>query len=78
VPLFWSQSPYGLKPKPVLERKPKDNELAIAAHFRQLFEQYKTVVCISLTESTGREQAIGNAYQEAVAELNNDNIEQVF
>ena len=74
MPLFWSQSPYGLKPKPVLERKPKDNELAIAAHFRQLIEQYGHIVCISLTESTGREQIIGSAYQEAVANLNNDNI----
>jgi phosphatidylinositol 4-phosphatase len=75
VPLFWSQSPYSLKPKPVLDRSDDENEVAITTHFRRLIETYGRIICINLAESTGREEIIGSAYKKAVSQINNDNIE---
>jgi hypothetical protein len=76
--LFWSQSPYGLKPKPVLERSANENELAFKKHFDKLNEMYGHISCINLTELANREAIVGAAYREAVKSLGDEeNIEYV-
>ncbi|CAG8671350.1 3024_t:CDS:10, partial [Racocetra persica] len=77
VPLFWSQSPYGLKPKPTLERSADENAEAFAKHFDILLNAYGHTNCINLVESHGREAIIGTAFREAIQNLGNKNIEYV-
>ncbi|PKK80867.1 hypothetical protein RhiirC2_723362 [Rhizophagus irregularis] len=78
IPLFWSQSPYGLKPKPVLERSVNENALAFKKHFDNLIELYGHISCINLTELTNREAIVGSAYREAVERLGDEkNIEYI-
>ncbi|CAJ0636767.1 6615_t:CDS:10 [Entrophospora sp. SA101] len=55
IPIFWSQSPYSLKPKPVLERSLGENMEAFKKHFDQLKKKYGAVANVNLTELNGRE-----------------------
>ncbi|GBC06667.1 hypothetical protein RclHR1_00070034 [Rhizophagus clarus] len=78
IPLFWSQSPYSLKPKPVLERSANENAQAFKEHFNKLNEMYGHISCINLTELTNREAIVGSAYREAVERLEDEkNIEYI-
>ncbi|RIA88134.1 SacI homology domain-containing protein [Glomus cerebriforme] len=78
IPLFWSQSPYGLKPKPVLERSTNENALAFKKHFDKLIKMYGHISCINLAELTNREAIVGEAYREAVERLGDEkNIEYI-
>ncbi|CAG8567939.1 3766_t:CDS:10 [Gigaspora margarita] len=77
IPLFWSQSPYSLKPKPILERSLDENAEAVAKHFDMLLNTYGHTNCINLVESNGREAAIGTAYREALRNLGNKDIEYI-
>ncbi|CAG8465940.1 11156_t:CDS:10 [Funneliformis mosseae] len=78
IPLFWSQSPYGLKPKPVLERSDDDNSLAFKKHFDKLIGMYGNINCINLTETINREAIVGRAYREAINSYKDDtNIEYI-
>jgi hypothetical protein len=67
--LFWSQSPYSLRPKPVLERSADENALAFKKHFDKLIEIYDQIHCINLAELTNREAVVADAYREAVNRL---------
>ncbi|KAL7007321.1 hypothetical protein EMMF5_003160 [Cystobasidiomycetes sp. EMM_F5] len=76
IPLFWSQSPWSLKPVPVLERSSADNEGAIRKHFsKQQALYFGKVNVINLAETTGKEGVIVNAYKKAVTDLDDDNIQ---
>ncbi|CAI2170688.1 3458_t:CDS:10 [Funneliformis geosporum] len=78
IPLFWSQSPYGLKPKPVLERSANDNTLAFRRHFDKLIGMYGSINCINLTELTNREAIVGGAFRDAINSCKEDpNIEYI-
>ncbi|CAG8647511.1 7080_t:CDS:10, partial [Cetraspora pellucida] len=77
IPLFWSQSPYSLKPKPTLERSADENAEAFAKHFDSLLNTYGHTNCINLVESHGREAILGTTYREAIQNLGNKNIEYI-
>ncbi|CAG8534004.1 11306_t:CDS:10, partial [Scutellospora calospora] len=77
IPLFWSQSPYSLKPKPILERSAKENTAAFSKHFDMLLNTYGYTNCINLVESSGREAIVGAAYRETIHNSGNKNIEYV-
>ncbi|KAK9894710.1 hypothetical protein P389DRAFT_100391 [Cystobasidium minutum MCA 4210] len=70
IPLFWSQSPWSLKPIPVLERDEADNQQALDKHFERLVKKYfGSVHIVNLAETTGKEGTVVAAYREGVARL---------
>lgn len=70
IPLFWSQSPWSLKPVPVLEREEKDNKEALSKHFeRQVKQYFGAVHIVNLAETTGKEGLLVAAYRDGVAKL---------
>ncbi|CAH1757442.1 11890_t:CDS:10 [Entrophospora sp. SA101] len=77
IPIFWSQSPYSLKPKPVLERSLGENMEAFKKHFDQLKKKYGAVANVNLTELNGREAIVGGAYKEKICKLNDNKIEYI-
>ncbi|KAG9067539.1 hypothetical protein KI688_012323 [Linnemannia hyalina] len=64
IPLFWSQSPYRLKPVPVMERTEQENYQGFSNHFEMQQSRYGRQICINLVEQHGREQVAGSAYVE--------------
>ncbi|PWN26057.1 hypothetical protein BDZ90DRAFT_214896, partial [Jaminaea rosea] len=74
IPLYWSQSPFSLKPPPILERSSQENKRAFAAHFKAQVERYGKVTCVNLAEQSGKEGEITAAYQKGVEELRDDKV----
>ncbi|KDN52684.1 hypothetical protein K437DRAFT_253878 [Tilletiaria anomala UBC 951] len=68
IPLFWSQSPFSMKPPPVLERSDADNVKACSKHFDEQVQRYGKVTCINLAEQHGKEGQITEAYRKRVEE----------
>lgn len=68
IPLFWSQSPYSLKPVPILERGGGENLDSVIKHLASLCYDYgSSIHIVGLTENGGRESIIGSAYNSYVA-----------
>ncbi|KAK0561193.1 hypothetical protein OC861_005929 [Tilletia horrida] len=63
IPLFWSQSPFSLRPPIVMERSERDNALACKRHFESLNERYGHVTCINLAEQHGREGTLTESFR---------------
>jgi hypothetical protein len=72
IPLFFTQSPYSLKPSPVIQHSPGSNFLAMKRHFDALEKRYGAMQIVNLVEKHGTEAKIGNAYEENVARLNKE------
>ncbi|KAK0658233.1 Phosphatidylinositide phosphatase SAC2 [Lasiodiplodia hormozganensis] len=72
IPLFFSQSPYSLKPIPQLWGSPDTNATAFKLHFSQLAARYGGIQAASLVDKHGTEQKIGAAYEEYANALNED------
>jgi len=64
MPLFFSQSPYSLKPIPVFRGSPEDNLAAFKAHFNGLVQQYGRVQAVNLVEKKGNEGKVGALFEE--------------
>lgn len=73
IPLYWSQSPFSLKPPPVLERNKAENAKACAKHFSAQIERYGKVTCINLAEQSGKEGEITEAYKQVIEDLTKPN-----
>lgn len=69
IPLFWTQSPYNMKPIPILEKSPKENKEAFEKHFVSLTSRYGKVDAICLVEQSGKEGVVGSAYKDAMTQL---------
>ncbi|SPO22233.1 related to SAC1 - Phosphatidylinositol phosphate phosphatase [Ustilago trichophora] len=69
IPLYWSQSPFSLKPPPVLERTDAENIEACRKHFSVQVDRYGSITCVNLAEQGGKEGCISKAYREAVEKL---------
>ncbi|KAI9594928.1 SacI homology domain-containing protein [Syncephalis fuscata] len=74
IPLFWSQSPYRLRPTPVVERTKADNTIAFQRHMEQLIDRYGPQYCVNLVELQGREALVGDEYRNYVEQLNQPKI----
>ncbi|KAB8527789.1 hypothetical protein FH972_025441 [Carpinus fangiana] len=70
IPLFFTQTPYNLKPVPKLHGSPEANARATKLHFQTLSGRYGFLHAISLVNGHGNEAEIGTAYQAAVDHLN--------
>ncbi|GAA5833299.1 hypothetical protein JCM11251_005197 [Rhodosporidiobolus azoricus] len=69
IPVFWGQSPWALKPPPMLERTKEESEDAMKKHFEVLKEKYGRLICVNLAEQTGKEGAVVEAYRTGVESL---------
>ncbi|EED21374.1 SacI domain protein [Talaromyces stipitatus ATCC 10500] len=70
IPLYFTQSPYSLKPIPVLHHTYETNRLAFARHFRDLARRYGKVQIVSLVDRHGVELNIGEAYEAYTRDFN--------
>lgn len=78
IPLYFSQSPYGFKPAPMLHQSALKNEAAIKKHFYDLKRRYGAVQIAALVDKHGSEKAIGEAYEKSVQSLQKaDQLENV-
>ncbi|KAJ3576644.1 hypothetical protein NP233_g298 [Leucocoprinus birnbaumii] len=76
IPLFWTQTGYGLKPPPVLasDRTHEQNLDAIGRHLKRTLSSYGPHTIVNLAEQGGKEGAITQAYREYVKELGLPNV----
>lgn len=70
IPLFFTQSPYSLKPVPELQHSEATNFRAFSRHFEQLSARYGKMQLVNLVEKHGVESLIGNAYEKNVEMYN--------
>ncbi|KAI0142258.1 SacI homology domain-containing protein [Xylariaceae sp. FL1272] len=70
IPLFFTQSPYSLKPIPMLQHSPEANYRAFSKHFDRMTETYGAVQIVNLVEKHGVESIVGNKYEENAEKYN--------
>ncbi|KAK3403149.1 SacI homology domain-containing protein [Sordaria brevicollis] len=71
-PVFFTQSPYSLKPAPVLQHSSETNYAALKKHFEWLRSKYGLMQCVNLVEKHGVEAPIGQRYEENIKRLNEE------
>ncbi|EXJ93793.1 hypothetical protein A1O1_02186 [Capronia coronata CBS 617.96] len=64
IPLYFSQSPYALKPTPMLHQSASKNEMAFKRHFQDLKRRYGGVQVVALVDKHGSEAVIGDAFEK--------------
>ncbi|KAK0196896.1 SacI homology domain-containing protein [Armillaria mellea] len=71
IPLFWTQTGYGLKPPPVLaaDRTHEQNLDAMKRHFGRTVPLYGPHTVVNLAEQHGKEAAVTQGYRDCMAEL---------
>ncbi|KAJ6497000.1 SacI homology domain-containing protein [Mycena vitilis] len=71
IPLFWTQTGYGLKPPPLLatDRTHEQHLEALKRHFQRTVPKYGPHTIINLAEQQGKEAAITQGYREYMTEL---------
>ncbi|MBW0506174.1 hypothetical protein O181_045889 [Austropuccinia psidii MF-1] len=72
VPLFWSQSPWAIRPPIVLEGTELENYEAIKKHFFYLNKIYGDVLVVCLAEKHGNEGKLVNQFESKVAQLSHE------
>lgn len=70
IPLFFTQSPYSLKPLPVLQHSPEANFRAFKNHFDHMGKAYGSIQLVNLVERHGVESVIGNEYERNAEKFN--------
>jgi len=76
IPLFFTQSPYSLKPVPVMQHSEETNFSALKKHFEGLKRQYGSVQVVNLVEKQGVEAPIAEAYQRNIQRLNEEELQK--
>ncbi|KAK0735545.1 SacI homology domain-containing protein [Apiosordaria backusii] len=71
-PLFFTQSPYSLKPSPVLMHSQEANYGALKRHFERLGQRYGELQVVNLVEKHGVEAPIAELYEKSVERLNEE------
>lgn len=71
IPLFWTQSGYGLKPPPLLasDRTHAQNLDVLKRHFERTVPLYGPHTVLNLAEQHGKEGAITQGYREYMQEM---------
>lgn len=72
IPLFFSQSPYSLKPQVNTWGSDETNLKAFRRHFADISSRYGSIYCASLVDKKGTEAVIGGAYERQAKALNAD------
>src|SRR5436190_5227363 len=63
IPLYFSQSPYYLKPIPVLRHSTEINQISFDRHFSNIGGRYGKVQAVCLLDKHGVEAKIGETYE---------------
>lgn len=71
IPVYFSQTPYSLKPVPMFHNSASANQIAFKKHFKSLKDQYGSIQIATLINKHGTEATIGEAYGKLYAELQN-------
>lgn len=66
IPVFFTQSPYSLKPTPIFKHSDDANFQALKKHFDRLHQQYGSLQIANLVEKHGVEAPIGEKYRQVV------------
>lgn len=72
IPLFWTQSPFSLKPVPVIQHSLELNYGALKNHFDGLRREYGSLQVVNLVEKHGVESALGTQFERSVQRYNED------
>ncbi|KAH9872154.1 hypothetical protein IAQ61_004989 [Plenodomus lingam] len=72
IPLFFSQSPYSLKPQVNTWGSFETNAGAFKRHFIELASRYGNIHCASLIDKHGNEAKIGELYEKHAKALNDN------
>lgn len=72
IPLFFSQSPYALKPVPVLQHSAATNEAAFKQHFDKIIDRYGQIQIVLLVDKSGGEAEIGRRYEDTAQKRNEE------
>lgn len=75
IPVFFTQSPYSLKPTPIFQHSDNANFEALKKHFDKLHQQYGSLQIANLVEKHGVEAPIGEKYQKGVERYNEETTE---
>ncbi|KAJ5312148.1 hypothetical protein N7508_002978 [Penicillium antarcticum] len=70
IPLYFSQSPYALKPIPVLHHSADTNLLALGRHFREFSRRYGKIQAVSLIDKLAGELKLGEQYERYTKSFN--------
>ncbi|KAJ2903030.1 hypothetical protein MKZ38_010536 [Zalerion maritima] len=70
IPLYFTQSPYSLKPVPVLQHSENANFRAFRKHMSWMARHFGEVQLVNLVEKKRVEKEIGEAYRDIVDKLN--------
>ena len=73
IPLFFSQSPYSLKPAPVLKHSYETNHNAFRRHFAGVSNRYGSTQVALLVDKHGTEAKVGQEYERHAKSLNEEN-----
>lgn len=76
IPVFFTQSPYSLKPAPMFQHSDDANFLALKKHFDRLHQQYGALQIANLVEKHGVEAKIGEKYQKGIERYNEKSAEK--
>ncbi|KAF3920006.1 Synaptojanin-1 [Orbilia brochopaga] len=74
IPIFFQQSPYALKPKPILMHNEIVNKAAFQSHFRRMKDRYGEVQVVNLVERHSLEGIVGDKYEKYAQELEDPKI----
>jgi len=74
IPVFWTQSPWALKPPPMLARTPEESHIALAKHFEKQTKLYGKQYIMNLAETQGKEAVVVDAFREQVALLDREDV----
>ncbi|KAA8894626.1 SacI homology domain-containing protein [Sphaerosporella brunnea] len=70
IPVFFSQSPYSFRPRPVLLLSEESNMAAMRLHFKLVRERYGDIHIVNLVEKNPPESIVGDKYRDYVASIN--------
>ena len=73
IPLYFAQTPFALKPVPVLQHSFGMNHDALRKHFQNIISRYGGIQIALLVDKSGGEACIGERYEEHVKQVNNEN-----
>lgn len=74
IPIFFQQSPYALKPRPMIMHSEAANKAAFQAHFKRMRDRYGEVQGVNLVERHGPESIVGNKYEEYAKDMSDPKI----
>ena len=70
IPVFFTQTPFSLKPVPVMQHSEEANMAALKKHLNRLHDRYGSLQIVNLVEKHGNEAAIGTQFEKNIQTFN--------